>query len=273
MPFGRLNKRLIPNIRKILLILTAACAFGLEAIVKRELVALGYEPRVVQPGRISFEGDWPDICRANVFLRTADRVLIEIQQFDAPDFEALFETIKRFDWSQFIPAEAQFPVVGKSRLSKLTSLPAVQRSVKRALVESLKQHHGCEFLPETGAMYKVEIALLSDIATLTVDTTGPSLHKRGYRQLVGEAPIKETLAAALVDLSVWNQDRPLVDPFCGSGTIPIEAALLARQDRTGHAPTIRLQRLAPNGARVLETNRDRSNRPTDSRCRAADIRF
>ncbi len=181
----------------------------------------------MQPGRISFEGDWPDICRANVFLRTADRVFIEIQQFDAPDFEALFETVKQFDWSQFIPADAQFPVVGKSRLSKLTSLPAVQRSVKRALVESLKQHHGCEFLPETGAMYKVEIALLNDIATLTIDTTGPSLHKRGYRQLVGEAPIKETLAAALVDLSVWNQDRPLVDPFCGSGTIPIEAALLA----------------------------------------------
>ena len=147
------------------MILTAACAFGLEAIVKRELTSLGYQPRVGQPGRISFAGDWADICRANVFLRTADRVLIEIQQFSAPDFDALFETVKEFDWSQFIPADAQFPVVGKSRLSKLTSLPAVQRSVKRALVESLKKHHACESLPETGEMYKVEIALLNQSLT------------------------------------------------------------------------------------------------------------
>jgi 23S rRNA (guanine2445-N2)-methyltransferase / 23S rRNA (guanine2069-N7)-methyltransferase len=209
------------------LILTAACAFGLEAILKRELIALGYEPRVAQPGRVSFEGQWADVARTNVFLRTADRLLIEIQHFAAPDFDVLFETVKQFDWSQFIPQDAQFPVVGKSRLSKLTSLPAVQRSVKRALVESLKRYHGCELLPESGAMYKVEIALLNDFATLTIDTTGPSLHKRGYRQLVGEAPIKETLAAALVDLSVWKSDRPLVDPFCGSGTIPVEAALAA----------------------------------------------
>ncbi|MFK7765838.1 MAG: class I SAM-dependent methyltransferase [Mariniblastus sp.] len=206
--------------------LTAACAFGLEAIVKRELIALGYEPRVTQPGRISFEGDWSAVCRANIWLRTADRVLVEIQQFDSPDFDSLFETVKAFDWSQFIPADASFPVIGKSRLSTLTSVPAVQRSVKRALVESLKHFHGVNELPETGETYKVEIALLDDVATLTMDTTGPSLHKRGYRKLVAEAPLKETLAAALVDLSVWNPERPLVDPFCGSGTIAIEAALL-----------------------------------------------
>ena len=206
--------------------LTAACAFGLEAIVKRELIALGYEPRVTQPGRISFEGDWSAVCKTNTWLRTADRVLVEVQQFDSPDFDALFETVKAFDWSQFIPADASFPVIGKSRHSTLTSVPAVQRSVKRALVESLKHFHGVNELPETGATYKVEIALLDDTATLTIDTTGPSLHKRGYRKLVAEAPLKETLAAALVDLSVWNPERPLIDPFCGSGTIPIEAAMI-----------------------------------------------
>lgn len=206
--------------------LTAACAFGLEALVKRELIALGYEPKVTQPGRISFEGDWRAVCRANIWLRTADRVLLEVLQFECPDFDALFDTVKDFDWSQYIPADASFPVIGKSRLSQLTSVPAVQRTVKKALVESLIKHHGVTELNETGAEYKVEIALLKDVATLTIDTTGPSLHKRGYRRLVGAAPIKETLAAALVDLSVWNPERVLIDPFCGSGTITIEAALI-----------------------------------------------
>ena len=205
--------------------LTAACAFGLEALVKRELIALGYQPKVSQPGRIDFQGDWSAVCRANIWLRTADRVLIQIQQFDSPDFDALFDTIKDFDWSQYIPADAAFPVVGKTRLSELTSVPAIQRTVKKALVESLQKHHGVAELPESGATYKVEIALLSDVATLTLDTTGPSLHKRGYRRLVAEAPIKETLGAALVDLSVWRPGRLLVDPFCGSGTIAVEAAL------------------------------------------------
>ncbi|MDA7906334.1 bifunctional 23S rRNA (guanine(2069)-N(7))-methyltransferase RlmK/23S rRNA (guanine(2445)-N(2))-methyltransferase RlmL [Mariniblastus sp.] len=205
--------------------LTAACAFGLEAIVKRELIALGYSPSISQPGRVDFAGDWAAVCRANLWLRTADRVLIEVQKFDAPDFDALFDTVKDFDWSQFIPADAAFPVIGRSRLSQLTSVPAVQRSVKRAIVESLLHHHSVNVLPESGAEYKVEIALLNDVATLTIDTTGPSLHKRGYRTLVAEAPLKETLSAALVSLSVWNPERPLIDPFCGSGTIAIEAAL------------------------------------------------
>lgn len=205
--------------------LTAACAFGLEAIVKRELIGLGYSPSISQPGRVDFLGDWSAICRTNLWLRTADRVLIEVQKFDAPDFDALFETVKDFDWSQFIPADAAFPVIGRSRLSQLTSVPAVQRSVKRAIVESLLHYHNVNALPESGAEYKVEIALLNDVATLTIDTTGPSLHKRGYRKLVAEAPLKETLSAALVSLSVWNPERPLIDPFCGSGTIAIEAAL------------------------------------------------
>ncbi len=205
--------------------LIAACAFGLEALVKRELIALGYQPHVVQPGRVAFEGDWRDVCRANIHLRVADRVLIEVHTFDAPDFEALFETIKAHDYSRFIPVDAKFPVTGKTRLSQLTSLPAVQRSTKRAVVESMKHFHSTEELPETGETYKIEVALLKDVATITIDTTGSSLHKRGYRTLAGPAPIKETLAAAMVDLSVWKPNRPLLDPFCGTGTIPIEAAL------------------------------------------------
>lgn len=207
------------------LTLIAACAFGLEAIVKRELIALGYQPHVTQPGRVCFAGDWADICRTNIGLRVADRVLIEVHSFAAPDFEALFETVKAFDYSRFIPVDAEFPVTAKTRLSQLTSLPAVQRSVKRAVVESLKHFHHTDQLPESGETYKLEVALLKDVATITIDTTGDSLHKRGYRKLAGPAPIKETLAAAMVDLSVWNAGRPLLDPFCGTGTIPIEAAL------------------------------------------------
>ena len=215
------------------LTLVAACAFGLEALVKRELTALGYTPRVSQPGRVSFEGDWEAVCRSNLWLRTADRVLVEVQRFPAPDFEALFETIKAFDYSQFIPANAKFPVVGKTRLSKLTSLPAIQRSTKKALVESLLHFHKTTTLEESGELYKVEVALLNDEATITIDTTGDSLHKRGYRKLMGPAPIKQTLAAAMVDLTVWKPERAFVDPFCGTGTIPIEAAMMGMKIAPG----------------------------------------
>ena len=215
------------------LTLVAACAFGLEALVKRELIALGYTPRVSQPGRVSFEGDWEAVCRSNLWLRTADRVLVEVQRFPAPDFEALFETIKAFDYSQFIPANAKFPVVGKTRLSKLTSLPALQRSTKKALVESLLHFHKTTTLEESGELYKVEVALLNDEATITIDTTGDSLHKRGYRKLMGPAPIKQTLAAAMVDLTVWKPERAFVDPFCGTGTIPIEAAMMGMKIAPG----------------------------------------
>ncbi|MGI9519363.1 MAG: bifunctional 23S rRNA (guanine(2069)-N(7))-methyltransferase RlmK/23S rRNA (guanine(2445)-N(2))-methyltransferase RlmL [Pirellulaceae bacterium] len=206
--------------------LIAACAFGLEALVKRELIALGYDPQVTQPGRIQFQGDWPDICRANLWLRTADRVLIQALQFEAADFDALFDTVRDHDWSWLLSTESAFPVTGRSRRSGLTSVPAIQRSVKRAIVESLKRSCDTNELPETGPTCRIDVALLDDTATLTVDTTGNSLHKRGYRKLAGPAPIKETLAAALVDLSVWNPERVLVDPFCGTGTIPIEAALI-----------------------------------------------
>ncbi len=239
--------------------LTAACAFGLEALVKRELIALGYTPKVSQPGRIDFEGDWNAVCRTNLWLRTSDRVLIEVQKFECPDFDALFETVKAFDWSQFIPSDAAFPVIGKSRLSQLTSVPAVQRTVKKALVESLRSHHGVVELAETGPTYKVEVAILNDVATLTIDTTGPSLHKRGYRRLVGEAPIKETLAAALVDLSVWNPERPLIDPFCGSGTIAIEAALIGKNIAPGISRKFACSQWTAIDAPLWKSTREEAN--------------
>ena len=213
--------------------LVAACAFGLEAVVKRELIALGHDAKVAQPGRVEFFGNWADVCRANLWLRTADRVLIKVLEFPAADFDALFETVKDHDWSELIAADAAFPVTGRSRLSQLSSVPAIQRTVKKAIVEGLKRAYATDNLPETGPTYKIDVALLNDVAQLTLDTTGDSLHKRGYRKLTGRAPIKETLAAALVDLSVWKPERVLIDPFCGTGTIAIEAAIIGMKIAPG----------------------------------------
>ena len=215
--------------------LIATTAFGLEAVVKRELAALGYEARIGDPGRVHFSGDLSAICRANLWLRTADRVLVNVASFEAADFDALFDTTKGLPWASWIPKDGQFPVIGRSLKSQLSSVPACQRAVKKAIVECLLAAHGVQSLPETGATFKVEIALLNDLATLTIDTTGPSLHKRGYRLQAAEAPLKETLAAAMVQLSFWNRERPFLDPFCGSGTLPIEAALIGRNIAPGIA--------------------------------------
>ena len=210
----------------------AASAFGLEAIVKRELAAINIDAQITQPGKIQFEGDWDAAIKANLWLRCADRIALLVKQFEAKDFDQLFETTKAIDWSQWLPHDAQFPVIGRSRNSQLSSVPACQRATKRAIVDSLSKSYNRE-LPESGALYQVELALLNDQATLTIDTTGPSLHKRGYRKRAGEAPLKETLAAAMVLLSFWDRERPLHDPFCGSGTIPIEAALIGRNIAPG----------------------------------------
>ncbi len=212
--------------------LIATTAFGLEAVVRRELAELGYEGSVIAPGRIRFGGDEAAICRANLWLRTADRVLVEMAAFEATDFDALFEGTKAVAWHDWIPRDGAMHVVGRSIKSQLSSVPACQRAVKKAIVESMLAAHGVGTLPETGPKFTIEIALLNDQATLTIDTTGPSLHKRGYRQQAGDAPLKETLAAAMVMLSFWQPSRPLLDPFCGSGTIPIEAALIG----TNRAP-------------------------------------
>ena len=201
--------------------------------MRRELEALGIEAKIGQPGRIHFHGTRETICLTNLWLRTADRILIRVAEFPAADFDALFETTRSIEWGPLLPADAEFPVTGRSIKSQLSSVPACQRAVKRAIVDAMRRDHGTNELPETGGTYKIDIALLNDTATLTIDTTGRSLHRRGYRTMISHAPLKETLAAALVMLSYWRRDRPLIDPFCGSGTIPIEAALIGRNIAPG----------------------------------------
>lgn len=213
--------------------LIVPCAFGLEAIVKRELSGLGIEATISDSGCVSFRGTHEMICRANLWLRTADRVLIRVAEFPAADFEALFETTRQIPWGELLPVDAAFPVTGRSYKSTLTSVPACQRSVKKAIVDALMRDHAVQSLPETGPLYKIDVAIAKDIATLTIDTTGRSLHRRGYRIHIAEAPLKETLASAMVLLSYWRSGRPLIDPFCGSGTIPIEAARIGRKMAPG----------------------------------------
>jgi putative N6-adenine-specific DNA methylase len=206
--------------------LIATAAFGLEAVVAKELKELGYKDQMVENGRVTFYGDELAVCRANLWLRTADRVLLKMGEFKAESFEELFEQTKALPWPDWLPVNAEFPVTGKSIKSKLFSVPDCQAIVKKAIVEKMKSKHKMQWFEETGPRYKVEIGLLKDTATLTVDTSGAGLHKRGYRELTAAAPLRETLAAAMVLLSKWPADRALIDPFCGSGTIPIEAALI-----------------------------------------------
>jgi 23S rRNA (guanine2445-N2)-methyltransferase / 23S rRNA (guanine2069-N7)-methyltransferase len=213
--------------------LLATATFGLEAVVARELAALGYETKTVQAGRIRFHGDAAAICRANLWLRAADRVLLEMGRFEARDFGQLFDRTFALPWHEWLGPDACFPVTGRSIKSQLSSVPACQKIVKKAVVEKLKSVYGVEWFEEKGPKYSIEVALLEDEATLTIDTTGPGLHKRGYRALVGKAPLKETLAAAMILLSFWKPERQLVDPFCGAGTIPIEAALIGRNIAPG----------------------------------------
>lgn len=205
--------------------LIATAPMGLEAVVGHELRALGYEP-AVQNGRVSWTADEAAICRANLWLRSSDRVLVKLGEFPATTFEELFQGTRALPWPDWLPEDARFIVNGRSHKSRLTSVPACQSVVEKAVVESLKQRYRREWFPKTGARAAIEVALLGDVATLTLDTTGPGLHKRGYRKLAGPAPLKETLAAALVQISRWHPDRPLLDPFCGTGTIPLEAAMI-----------------------------------------------
>ena len=214
--------------------LVATSAMGLESIVADEVKALGYET-TTENGKIYFEGDERAIARANLWLRVGDRVKIVAAQFPARTFDELFERTKAVQWEKFLPVDAAFPVQGKSVKSTLFSVPDCQAIVKKAIAERLKlAHQRIGFLDESGATYKLEISILKDIATITLDTSGAGLHKRGYRHGQGEAPLKETLAAALVKISKWNPDRPFVDPFCGSGTIPIEAAMIGQNLAPGY---------------------------------------
>ncbi len=213
--------------------LIATSAFGLEAIVARELGALGYEAASPQTGRVAFRADAGAIARANLWLRSADRLLMRVGSFEAPDFDALFDGVYELPWQQWIGSDGHFPVSGRSVKSRLSSVPALQRCVKKAIVEKLRDAHHVRELDESGPTVAVEVALLKDSATLTIDTTGDGLHKRGYRDLSGAAPLRETMAAALVQLSFWRRERPMIDPFCGSGTICIEAAMIGRNIAPG----------------------------------------
>lgn len=217
--------------RKIEIIATTT--FGLEAVAADELRNLGYEDLKVENGKITFMAEADAVCRCNLWLRTADRVRIKIGEFKAETFDDLFEQTKALPWDEWIPVDGNFPVEGKSIKSKLFSVSDCQAIVKKAIVEKMKQKYKVGWFEETGAKYPVEVALLNDIATLTIDTSGPGLHKRGYRKIGSYAPLKETLAAALVLLSRWRPDTELIDPFCGSGTIPIEAALIGQNIAPG----------------------------------------
>lgn len=204
------------------------CHFGLESVLKREIQNLGYEIVQVEDGRVTFSGGIEAACRANIFLRTAERVLLKVGSFRAETFDELFEKTKGLPWEEFIPEDGKFWVAKAASVkSRLFSPSDIQSIMKKAMVERLKSKYRIQWFPETGASYPVRVFLMKDVATVGIDTTGVSLHKRGYRPVAGKAPIAENLAAALIMLTPWRKDRILVDPFCGSGTFPIEAAMMA----------------------------------------------
>lgn len=223
--------------------LIAPCHFGLEAVLKREIYELGYEITKVEDGRVTFEGDAEAICRANIFLRTAERVLLKTGQFHAESFEDLFQGIKKLPWEEFIPADGKFWVAKASSIkSKLFSPSDIQSVTKKAIVERMKECYHQQWFAEDGASYPLRLFLMKDEVVAALDTSGDSLHKRGYRILSGKAPITETLAASLIMLTPWRRDRILVDPFCGSGTFPIEAAMLASNTAPGMNRSFTAQR-------------------------------
>ena len=213
--------------------LIATATFGLETVVKRELEELGFKILKSEDAKITFSGDERAIVKSNLWLRCADRVLIKMGEFNAYEFEELFQQTKALPWEEWIPIDGKFTVSGSSVKSKLHSVPACQSIVKKAIVEKLKETYCVDNFEETGAEYPIKVTILKDRATLTIDTSGVGLHKRGYRVKDVKAPIKETLAAAMVQLSFWREGRILVDPCCGSGTIPIEAALIGRNIAPG----------------------------------------
>ena len=213
--------------------LIATCAAGVEGLVGDELRDLGYEVQV-ENGRVRFQGDERDIAKTNLWLRIADRIKIVVGEFEAKTFDDLFEGTKALPWDDYIPMDGKFHISGKSVQSTLYSVPDVQRIVDKAIAEKIKEvYFRRGMLPETGALYPIEISIRKDHAMLTLDTTGDSLFKRGYRTEKGGAPLKENLAAALIALTTWRNDRPFVDPLCGSGTIPIEAALIGQNIAPG----------------------------------------
>lgn len=213
--------------------LIATCAAGVEAMVKKEVLDLGFKNIVTENGKVTFKGNLSSIAKANIHLRCADRVLLKMGEFKALSFEELFEKTKALPWDEWITVDGKFTVLGKSVKSKLFSISDSQAIVKKAVVEKLKSKYNVEWFEETGAEYTIQVSLLKDIATLTIDTSGTALHKRGYRERIVTAPIKETLASAMIMISYWNKTKPLLDCLCGSGTIPIEAALIGKNIAPG----------------------------------------
>lgn len=213
--------------------LVATSSFGIESVVAQELRNLGYQGLTIENGRVLFSGDDKDIARCNIWLRTADRVLIKIAEFKATGYDELFRAAQKVIWEEMIPLSGKMHVVGRSVRSRLTSVRDCQALVKKAIIQAMRRKYNVDQFPESGPVYKIEISLLNDIGTITLDTTGQGLHKRGYREDTGKAPLRENLAAALVLLSRWTSSRVLADPFCGSGTIPIEAALIGKNIAPG----------------------------------------
>jgi putative N6-adenine-specific DNA methylase len=213
--------------------IVATCTFGLESVLSHEVMALGYETLMVENGRVVFEGNEEAIARSNLWLRTADRVLIRLAEFPARDFEELFQGTLSVPWEDIIPRDGKMPVTGRSVKSRLFSVPDCQAVAKKAVVEAMKRRYRLTQFEETGPLYRIEVSLLKDMASITLDTSGAGLHRRGYRFQKGETPLRETLAAGLVLLSRWTPERPFADPLCGSGTIAIEAALLGRNMAPG----------------------------------------
>ena len=207
--------------------LFATATFGVESVVARELNHLGFEQTTIDNGRIHFTGDAAALVRANLWLRTAERVFVRIGRFSAVTFDELFEGTKALPWEDWLPEDAEFPVTGSCVKSQLMSVPDCQSIIKKAVVERMKTRYNRSLFPEDGPRYRIEFTLLGDVVTLAIDSSGAGLHKRGYRTLTHAAPIKETLASAMLLISRWSPRRALIDPFCGSGTIPIEAAMMA----------------------------------------------
>lgn len=258
------------------LMLTIPTLLGTEQIVAGEVRKIGYETTEVTDGRVTFEGDLEAICVANINLRCAERVMIKMAEFQATSFEMLFEAIKKIAWEVFIEKDSAFPVKGYAIKSKLHSVPDCQAIVKKAIVSRLSEKYGIEWFEETGAYFPVQFAIMKDVVTVYIDTSGENLYKRGYREKSVIAPMRETLAYAMVDMSFWRGDRPFVDPFCGSGTLPIEAALYA----TNTAPGVKRRFISETWRNILpiEMWRDireeaRENRKPDvnTRIYASDI--
>ncbi|QTL98373.1 class I SAM-dependent RNA methyltransferase [Iocasia frigidifontis] len=213
--------------------LIATTTFGLESLVKDEVKEIGYQLTNVENGRVEFTGDLSAVARANIWLRCAERVLLKLGEFYATDFDELYDKTRLLPWSQWLPENAKFPVTGKSVKSTLHSVPSCQSIVKKAIVDNMKEKYHKQWFPEDGPEYPIQVALMKDRVTLTIDSSGVGLHKRGYRELSTAAPLQETLAAAMIKLSRWDEDRVLIDPFCGSGTIVIEAAMMAKNMAPG----------------------------------------